>query len=326
VKRPGARLRAIAARLCCAHTMERLVDPTLADLQAEYENAAGRTRKWERRWILVLGHIALIRVMAVHGGMRAVGFLRCSTADDRRALRRTVGASAAITSVGTVVLMVPFLKYLSRGRSGSVELALYLIPQALPVSIPVGLTFGILWGLGKVAGSPRSRTLIVLLATLASVASFTTLAWVGPIANQAFRVSMIGHPVPKGVNELTLGELRRLLEPGTVEQRPFAAPANLRSLALTYHSRAALAGAPLVLALFALALTRRRQYGRIVPLLAGCLAIWGYYVVMYSARRLGLDHIVSVSAAAWAPNVVLSIVSVALILLGSRRANGPADA
>jgi len=66
--------------------MERLVDPTLADLQAEYENAAGRTRKWERRWILVLGHIALIRVMAVHGGMRAVGFLRCSTADDRRAL------------------------------------------------------------------------------------------------------------------------------------------------------------------------------------------------------------------------------------------------
>jgi hypothetical protein len=33
-----------------------------------------------------------------------------------------------------------------------------------------------------------------------------------------------------------------------------------------------------------------------------------------------------VSAAAWAPNVVLSIVSVAIILFGSRRANGPADA
>lgn len=326
MKRPGARFRAIAARQCSAHTMERLVDPTLADLQAEYENAARRNRKWESRWILALGHIALIRVMALHGGLQAVEFVRCSTGDDRRALIRTVRASAAILLVGTLVLIAPFLKYLWPGRPDSAERALYLIPQALPVSIPVGLTFGILWGLGKVAGSPRSRTLILLLATLASVASFTMAAWFGPIANQAFRVSMIGHPVPKGVNELTLGELRRLLDPGAVEQRPFAAPSDLRSLALNYHSRWALAGAPLVLALFALAVTRRRQYGRIVPLLAGCFAIWGYYVVMYSARRLGLGQTLSAFAAAWAPNVALLLVSVAAIRLGSRCANGPASA
>lgn len=221
--------------------------------------------------------------------------------------------------------MAPFLKYLSRGRPDSAELALYLIPQALPISIPVGLTFGILWGIDR-ASTHRSRILILSLAALASVASFTTLAWVLPIANQTFRLSMAGHPVPKGVNELTLGELRRLLEPGTVEQRPFAAPNDLRSLALNYHGRWALAGAPLVLAWFAVALTGRRRRSRAVPLLAGCLAIWGYYVVMYSARRLGLDDTLPAFAAAWAPNVALLVVSVAVIRLGSGRANGPARA
>jgi len=39
MKRPGARVRAIAARLCRTDTMARLVDPTLADLQAEHSVA-----------------------------------------------------------------------------------------------------------------------------------------------------------------------------------------------------------------------------------------------------------------------------------------------
>jgi lipopolysaccharide export LptBFGC system permease protein LptF len=327
--------------------MDRLVDPTLADLQAEYENAASGNRKWESRRILLLGHVALIRVMAVHGGMQAMGFLRYSTREDRRALVRTLGASIVIMVVGTLLLMVPPLKSVWRGRPDSAELALYLVPQALPISIPVGLTFGILWGLGRVAASPRSRTLILFLATMASVASFTMLAWVVPAANQAFRVSviarlrtenprsgqtaanqafrvsMIGHPVLKGANELTLGELRQRLEPGTAGSRPPAAPSDLRSLALSYYGRWALAGAPLVLALFVIALTYRRQCGRLMTLLAGCLAIFGYYVVMYSARRLGLDHTLSAFAAAWTPNVAFLILSVAVMLLASRRANEP---
>ena len=99
-----------------------------------------------------------------------MGILRYSTGDDRRALIRTVGASAVIMIVGTLVLMVPFVNF-ARSRPDSAELALYLIPQALPLSIPIGLTFGTLWGLGRIAASPRSRTLILLLATMASVAS-----------------------------------------------------------------------------------------------------------------------------------------------------------
>ena len=97
MKRPGARLRAIVARLCCAQTMERLVDPTLADLQAEYETAVSGNRKWESRRIFVLGHIALIQVMAVHGGMRAMGILddrtSCPERRERTYVRRTPPAA-----------------------------------------------------------------------------------------------------------------------------------------------------------------------------------------------------------------------------------------
>jgi len=100
MKQPGARLRAIAARLYCADTMDRLVDPTLADLQAEYENAGSSNRKWESRRILLLGQVALIRVMAAHGGMQAMGFLRYSTREDRRALIRALSASIVIMVAG----------------------------------------------------------------------------------------------------------------------------------------------------------------------------------------------------------------------------------
>ena len=40
--RPGDRLRARAARVCRAETMERLIDPLVADLQTEHRRAFGK--------------------------------------------------------------------------------------------------------------------------------------------------------------------------------------------------------------------------------------------------------------------------------------------
>ena len=37
MSRPGIRLRALSARVCSERLMQRLVDPAIADLQAEYE-------------------------------------------------------------------------------------------------------------------------------------------------------------------------------------------------------------------------------------------------------------------------------------------------
>ena len=39
---PGVRLRVIASRLCGAQTMERVIDPLIADLQLEHAEAVTR--------------------------------------------------------------------------------------------------------------------------------------------------------------------------------------------------------------------------------------------------------------------------------------------
>ena len=327
MRRPGARLRAVAAHLCHARTMERFVDPTVSDLQAEYEDAVKRGRRWESTRIWIVGHIAVIQVMALHGGLRAMETLRDLTGDDRRAVLRTIVASTAIMIIGTLVLaMVPFVNFVSRNDPRSVELAFYLVPQALPLSIPIGLTFGILWGLGRMSASRRTQAVVLLLAFGASFVSFTMLAWVVPTSNQAFRVSMMGRPLPKGENELTIGELRQRLELGTRQLPAVATPSDSPSLALNYHARWALGSAPFVLAVFAVALTSRRQWGRMMPFLAGCLVVFAYYVIMYSARGLGLGRTISPFAAAWTPNTAFLMLSLAITRFSSQRTNGMARA
>ena len=132
---------------------------------------------------------------------------------------------------------------------------------------------------------------------------------------------MAGRPVQKGTNELTLGELHQLLEPETHQPTTISALSDVQSLAINYHARWALAAAPLVLAFFAFALTRRRQWGRVMPLLAGCLTVLGYFVAMDTARGFGLDRTLSAFGAAWTPNLVVLIVAVAVMKLRSTLAN-----
>jgi lipopolysaccharide export LptBFGC system permease protein LptF len=203
-----------------------------------------------------------------------------------------------------------------------VDLAVYLIPQALPLSIPVGLMFGILWALGRV---PVSRTVLVLVLLLAlggSLVSFATLAWVMPNANQAFRAAAAGGPVARGANELTIGELRRRIQTART-----LSPASLPgpNLALNYHRRWALGLTPFVLAVFGIIFTRARTCGRVMPFVLGPIVIFGYYFIMYAARELGADRAISPFAAAWAPNAVLLMVSAAVLSfqLPRRKRNAP---
>ena len=113
------------------------------------------------------------------------------------------------------------------------------------------------------------------------------LGWIVPAANQAFRLSVAGRPVMKGINELTLRELGQLLEPGTHEPMAVAPPSDWYRLALNYHTRWALSCAPIVLSLFAVAVTSRGRHGRLMLGFAGCGAILGYCVLML--RRAGSD-------------------------------------
>ena len=52
---PGTRLRAVAARLFAANTMEYVIDPAIADMQAEYEDASRRGLTWRSKRLLTNG-------------------------------------------------------------------------------------------------------------------------------------------------------------------------------------------------------------------------------------------------------------------------------
>ncbi len=303
---PGTRLRAIAARLFDAQTLERYVDPAVADLQAEYEHAATRGQRRESARIWVVGLLAVVQVMSIQGGLKAINTVRELGDDDRRALLRMVLASMTVFSIAALTLIVPFMReWWSHPRVA--DLAVYLIPQALPLAIPVGLMSGILWSLGRVPASRTVSVLVLVLALGSSLVSFVTLAWVMPNSNQAFRTAVAGGPVHRGANELTLGELRQRIRTAT----PLS-PASLsrNSLALNYHGRWALAAAPFGLAVFGVIFTRGRTHGRIMRFALGPIVIFGYYFIMYAARDLGLDRTISPFAAAWAPNTALLTVSI----------------
>lgn len=324
MNRPGYRLRAVAARWCSERTMERLVDPAIADLQTEYAEAARAGRVWRSRWIWIAGHAAFAKAMAWHGAERAAGSLRDLPVEDRRALLRTIAIGVAMMVAATVLLAaLPFVSI----RSGTFSQRVWSTPntvlQLLPTTIWVGVIFGILWGLESVSVSRHSRRLVLLLALALSVVSFTLMGWLVPAANHAFRVSMatkLGVEVKglRSASDLTLGDLGRLLEPGTHEPMLLAPPHDVRSLERSYYTRWAYSCAPLVLGLFALTLSNRSRWARRAPGFVASALVLGYVALWYAAQAMAFDRRVPIAAAVWIPNAVVLV----LWLMQVRRGTG----
>ena len=105
---PGTRLRNVAARLLSARTMDYSVDPAIADMQAEYDDASRRGLTWRKRWIRLRGYLSIFTMIVAHG--RAVrknngGWApwRGLSLDVRLALRLLV-KHIGLTVVGTIAL------------------------------------------------------------------------------------------------------------------------------------------------------------------------------------------------------------------------------
>ena len=107
MKPPGTRLRALAARLLDASTMDYLVDPAIADMQAEHEDAVRRGLTWRKRWICLRGHLAFFTMIVAHGRaaqeMNGLTPLRGLSLDVRLALRLLV-KHIGLTVVGTIAM------------------------------------------------------------------------------------------------------------------------------------------------------------------------------------------------------------------------------
>ena len=311
---PGRTLHRLAARLCSTNTLERVVEPAIADLQNEFAETAP-TDQIRRARTLLRGYAAIAKVIA----MCALS-VSGNTDDERRAILRTIGLSFTLTVVFTAVLMLPPLSLVD-GDLSSIFLAA-LIPQAMPLAIPIGLTFGIAVGLGGRTASRAVVKVILLCALLASIVSFVTLVWVMPAGNQAYRESIaqtagITGELIKGTNEMSLSELDRQAAIASVAGNTRDAG----SYAWSFHLRFALSMASLVLVGFLLATAVRSVATRALISLGACIAYWvlifvGEGAAVYSPIAPVLAGTIPVAAGAWLPNIVFA--AAALIIASSR--------
>ena len=309
---PGARLRAIAARLCGAEAVEHVIDPALADFQIESDAAARDGRAWHCRRLRVGLSIALVQAVV------ACTFERLWSAGAAATDDEPVADAAVVTSiVGTAAALVLFtLPLLTKLAHVDWRLVVLVVPSAVPVALPIGLTFGLFVGRGT-RGSARFTRKFVAIAIVASTASFVMLSWIVPEANQMFRerafqlaspsveTTAPRRPLARGTNELTIGMLRH-------EMRADALHRPSPATAFAYYQRWALPAASVVMALFALAATGRWPIGRFggsMIALSSCLAYW---LLLEGARWRALDGTWPVAAAAWLPNLLFMATTVTL--------------
>ncbi len=296
--RPGDRIRRLAARVYGAATMARLIDPIVADLQHEHAEALREGRVWKSRRVRLAGYLALLKVMALHGGSSA----------ESSASRRMIAYAIAVTAAVTMLFALPPLFALMTPSTVAAKrlwLLLYITPQAVPLAIPVGVTLGMLSGLGKAALSRRAARVMLIIAIVSSIASFVMMAWVAPATNMAFLETLTGRPVVKGISELTIGELH---------QRMLNAP-HARHLAMMCHARLAFSCATFVLGLFALAVRHCRPLVRVALGVLACVLYVGFYITFTDVGYSDWGQALSPIAVMWLPNVAMTAIAILLALL-----------
>lgn len=325
--RPGDRLRSFARRICAAETLERVIDPLIADLQFEHANAERAGQMWRARRLQLAGYLAFWKTMGIHAARTSVGAIRQWAAADRHALGRTIAFSLVAVGILTMLLVLPPFYGMKAWqahaaqpwrfpKSTPVQLFLYLIPQAIPLAVIFGLPIGILCGLRGRRVNRRVLASVMGVALMSAIATFVLSAWILPETNQAFRLLVTGRSfLPRGDNELTLWELRSRLEDWNTPV----------GYARSYYVRWAVSFAPIVLGLFAVGLSairRRTITSTIVAILASSLYVGlGFLVVLGMPYR---SHTrlpawaslvwLPIWAAVWLPNVVLAAMSMLLFV------------
>jgi len=270
-----------------------LIDPVISDLVCLHAETLLRGQVWRSRWIRLAGSLAFWKVIGLYSVERTVPLAQEWAAADDRALGRTFGffVSWMVFAVGCFVWL-PIQRHIRRVSVGDAAwMTLYLIPQAIAVASPFALAIGTLCGLRGRNVSRQTQRSLVVTAALLSVVMFIMLGWIVPDANQAFRVLIAHRMVPRGMNELTLGQL--------------AAGHHW----FQFHSRCALSVATLVLALFACT-TSRRMHGSWKSIAAGIVAVSAYVWLMLTLHGSGARPL-----DAWTPNAFVAALTILMIRL-----------
>lgn len=284
------RLRRAAVRWFSAATIERVVDPLLADFESEDREAARRGSRLRRQWLRAAYGVAVAKVVCLCAAREIVDVPTSLSNEDRQALRRAAYMTVTVSALATAFLSVPPLIQQSElvgfGRmalSRFLALVAYLLPQGISIGLPLGVLVGIVGGVWGHLSLRRVGAIVLFAAALSSIAAFVNLAWIVPASNQTFRTYFFGQQVTRGISELTLPELHGLLNPGGHSPMAVERPHDMAMIAWSYHMRLMLSVAPFVFALCALA-TIVRSRSKTPKILVPIAAFGFYYVGLYSSR------------------------------------------
>jgi hypothetical protein len=301
MSRPGTRLRALAERLFDRSTMERLIDPVIADLQCEHADATRRGHVWRARWVRIASGIAFCKVATV--ALFATN--RCGA----RAIAVALSSATLLTALAICAVLASTAATIHT-RENMVWLVLYLVPQALTISLPVCLALGLFVWIRGDGAEPSTKRIALWLMRLALLLAVANTGWITPAANTAYRNVNAGAAMPRGANELTFIELGRRVYQGG----PETALDGPLPMAFWLNARLALAIAPVLLCVLALA-GATGQHGRSAPIIVftTLAAFVACYVLLPDYDIMILMRWLPAAAIAWLPNgfVMVATVSVA---------------
>ena len=308
---PGDRLRRFAAAVCRPDTMERLVDPIVADLQSECADAAGQ-RGWKGRLALWRGYLAFWKALGLYCLMQTV---RPSRPESGGSAMRMWAFSLTAFIVMTIALTLPPLIDF-RWRGSPAERALLvvlLIPQALPLTIPAGVSLGTLCARRGRRPTARAIVAFLFIAGVATFGVWAVMEWGLPAANQRFRELIFAQlgdgavvNLDPGMNELGLSRLSQRTDAAAVQ-----------------HSRLlwALCFATAPLGIFALGLAARvRRLGPAVAI--SLVASIAYIFTMFGLDEALRDGVLR-TIAAWLPNILFTLAGALMLFYrGEGRRDG----
>jgi hypothetical protein len=307
---PGRTLHRLATHICSAKTLERVVEPAIADLQKEY---AGADRVWRRAWVLLTGYIAIVKVIAIC----AVTISPVSDHERRELVRALVWSGAMFLVIGILLTALPMYTHshgLRRLR------AMSILAQAVPLAIPLGIAFGLAFGLSARVTTNLAKIALVGALT-ASTLSLCVLVWVMPAAHQSFTESALrqarsrGYDGPartsfqKGHSQMSVAELRAAVAHFSADGEPRIA----RRYAFGLHQRFSLAAASVAFASMLLVLRADARAVRGGFALVACVIYW---VLMFTGEWGSRRGYLALPLGAWLPNIVL--IACAILVACSR--------
>jgi hypothetical protein len=306
--RPGDLLHALAARLFDRATLERLIDPVIADLQREHADALSRGQVWRSRWIYIASCIAFWKVAGVAAltsnkhGARAV------------AVALTAATLVTVLAICSVLAGTPATIHTNGNMA---RLILYLVPQGVAIGLPVCLALGLFIWIRREGADPSTKRTALWLMRLAVLLAVANTGWITPAANTAYRNVVAGRPTLRGVNELTfieLGQRVYLGSAGTPTEGQLATAIERQlPMAFWLNARLALTIAPVLLGILALAgATGQPRRSAAIVVFATLAVFAACYILVPDDETAVLMRWLPAAVIAWIPNVIVALATVSL--------------